>query len=243
MMRDAVFRLVLPALFQKNVTGVDCWGFVFDGALASVLAMRAMKGFYVYWLTFSLLFGGLGSFVRAGNDSLPDVVQHTSISIVDIEGEEQVPFRVGEAKGAALFFVTHDCPISNAYAPELERLRKEYGAKGFSMMLVYVDPDVTKKELRQHMKDYSLSDYTAVFDDTHALVKETGATITPEAVVVLRDGSIAYRGRIDNLYPSLGQRRRVITEMDLRGALNAILENRNVEAPRTQAVGCYIPNL
>ena len=239
MMRDAAFRLVLPALFQKNVTGVDCWGLVFDGALASVLAMRAMRGFYVYWL----LFGGLGSFGRAGDVSLPDVVQHTSISIVDIEGKEQVPFRVGEAKGAALFFVTHDCPISNAYAPELERLRKEYGIKGFNMMLVYVDPDVTKKELRQHMKDYSLSDYTAVVDDTHALVKETGATVTPEAVVVLEDGSIAYRGRIDNLYPTLGQRRRVITEKDLRGALNAVLENRSVEAPRTQAVGCYIPNL
>ena len=92
-------------------------------------------------------------------------------------------------------------------------------------------------------EEYSLSGYTAVIDREHKLVRETGATVTPEAVVILADGSIPYRGRIDNMYPNLGQRRRVITEKDLRAALDAVGENRSVKVSRTQAVGCYIPNI
>jgi len=208
-----------------------------------MLEVRNMREFCGYCLTVCFLFAGLSSLVRAEEASLPSTVGDSSISIVDIEGEQQFPFRVDEAKGTVLVFVTHDCPISNAYSPELARLRKEYRSKGFNMMLVFVDPDVTKKELRSHIKDYSLTDFTAIIDKTHRLVKATGATVTPEAVVVLPGGNIAYRGRIDNMYPALGQRRRVINEKDLRNALNAVIENKSVEIPRTQAVGCYIPNL
>jgi hypothetical protein len=45
------------------------------------------------------------------------------------------------------------------------------------------------------------------------------------------------------MYPALGQRRRVITEKDLRNALDAVSANQPVEVSRTQAVGCYIPNI
>lgn len=202
-----------------------------------------MREFCGYCLTVCFLFAGLGSIVRGERALAPAAVGDTSISVFDIEGEQQFPFRIDEAKGAVLVFVTHDCPISNAYSPELARLKEAYSSKGFNMMLVFVDPDVTEKEIREHLKDYSLSGYTAIIDQTHRLVKATGATVTPEAVVVLADGNIVYRGRIDNMYPALGQRRRVINEKDLRNALDAVIDNTNVETPRTQAVGCYIPNL
>jgi thiol-disulfide isomerase/thioredoxin len=181
--------------------------------------------------------------LRGDKTSLPDVIEANSVSIIDIEGTEHTPFKLQKAKAAVLFFVTQDCPISNAYSPELARLNKEYQSKGFELMLVYVDPDVTKDEIRKHVKEYGLSTYTTVYDKTHVLVQATGATVTPEAVVVLPNGTISYRGRIDNMYPALGQRRRVITEKELRNALNAIFENKAVPEPRTNAVGCYIPNL
>ena len=71
----------------------------------------------------------------------------------------------------------------------------------------------------------------------------TGATITPQAVVIRPDESIAYRGRIDNFYAALGRPRRVVTEHDLRDALDAVFAGKPVPKPETQAVGCYIPEL
>lgn len=66
------------------------------------------------------------------------------------------------------------------------------------------------------------------------------ATVTPEAVVVDRNGEIRYRGRIDNFYADLGKPRQQITQHDLADALNAVLAGKPVLHPETKALGCYI---
>ena len=54
------------------------------------------------------------------------------------------------------------------------------------------------------------------------------------------DGTLAYSGRIDNLYAELGRPRQAATERDLRNALDDIVAGRAVRTPNTQAIGCYI---
>ena len=93
------------------------------------------------------------------------------------------------------------------------------------------------------MKDFGHDGLTAFLDKRHSLVKAVGATVTPEAAVVVGDGKIAYRGRIDNLYEKLGVGRRQVTRHELRDALEAILKGQQVTMPRTKAVGCFIADL
>jgi thiol-disulfide isomerase/thioredoxin len=186
---------------------------------------------------------GSSLFLEGEGSSKDSVIRNTALAVTDIKGRELLPFQLGNSKVLVLFFVTHDCPISNAYSPELARLRKEYAGKGFKLMLVHVDPDVTNVEIQKHVEDYGLSDYTVVSDRAHVLVQEVGATITPEVAVILPDGILVYRGRIDNMYPALGQRRRVITQKELRDALDSINDNKIVQVTRTEAVGCFVPHL
>ena len=47
----------------------------------------------------------------------------------------------------------------------------------------------------------------------------------------------------DNFYAATGRPRRVVTEHDLRDALDAVFSGQTVPKPETQAVGCYIPDL
>ena len=61
--------------------------------------------------------------------------------------------------------------------------------------------------------------------------------------MVLRDGEIAYRGRIDNAWGDLGARRPRASRQDLREALRAVLRGEPVPQPRTDAIGCNIPDL
>ena len=205
--------------------------------------MRIFKNPQSIGLSICLLLSGLNQVSKAEENPLPDAIGDLSISIQDIDGRERFPFRTGDAKAVVLLFVTQDCPISNAYARELARLKSEFGPEGFKLTLVYVDPDVSDEAVAKHMKDFRLTGFVAIADRGHTLVKAAGASVTPEAVVALSSGVIAYRGRIDNMYPALGDRRRVITEKDLRKALDAIKDNREIPVARTQAVGCYIPNL
>jgi thiol-disulfide isomerase/thioredoxin len=138
------------------------------------------------------------------------------------------------------FFISSDCPISNSYAPVIQRLCGEYGAKGIGCSLVYEDVGLTAASMQKHLAEYGYARIAAVIDTTRKLAKRAGATVTPEAVVVDRRGEIRYRGRIDNFYADLGKPRQQVTAHDLRDALDAVLAGRTVANPETKAWGCYI---
>jgi hypothetical protein len=167
-------------------------------------------------------------------------VDDVSLSIADAKGMAQTPFELRGDVASVLIFVMHDCPISNAYAHELERLRHDYAPKKIRFQLVFVDPDLKPAALEKHNSEYGLTNYTAILDPAHVLVKATGATVTPEAIVVGANGTILYRGRIDDLYTAWGKSRGQATEKDLRQALEAILKGKAVPNPRTKVIGCYI---
>jgi len=140
-----------------------------------------------------------------------------------------------------LFFVTYDCPIANALAPEIQSIVRDHVESPLRFLLVHVDPDVTTTVAETHARDYRLN-LPAILDPHHLLVQKLGITITPEAAVWTKDGDLAYRGRINDLFADLGQKRRAPTSHDLRGALSAVLSNNPVETPRTTAIGCDIPD-
>jgi hypothetical protein len=157
----------------------------------------------------------------------------------DIDGRPFAPF-TPSSKANVLLFVQTDCPISNSYAPEIQRICKAYESKGVSCSLAYEDVRVDAAAVRKHMKDFAYTGVPATIDDSRAIADRARATITPAAVVVGARGAVLYRGRIDNLYASLGKPRRNVTEHDLTDALDAILASKPVPKPETEALGCFI---
>jgi hypothetical protein len=162
-----------------------------------------------------------------------------SLSVKDIHGQLQRPFDASGKNAALVFFITDDCPISNRYAREIHRLCDAYAGHA-KCTLDYIDGDLTTAKVEKHMADFGHGNYPAVIDGKQVLVKAVGATVTPEVAVIVPDGSIAYRGRIDNLWATWGQSRREATVLDLRTALDQVIAGKPVTVPRTKAVGCYI---
>jgi hypothetical protein len=145
-------------------------------------------------------------------------------------------------KAVALVFILRDCPICNSYIPELNRLHQAFANRGVMLRLVHADPQTTEAESREHAREYQIEP-RVILDPQHAKVKWAGATIAPEAAVFSPAGDLLYRGRIDDQYAGLGKRRAQVTSHDLREALEAILVSERVPNPRTEAVGCPIPEL
>jgi hypothetical protein len=170
-------------------------------------------------------------------------ILHPGVVLRDTEGIRQEPLKVEKGHAEALFFVTHDCPISNYYSHEIRRICEDYGKRGLGCALVYVDPTVTDAQVNKHAQDFGHGSYPRIVDRNHDLVKATGAEITPTAVLIKSDETIAYKGRIDNFYAALGKPRRQVTEHDLRDALDAVFSGRPVAKPEAPPVGCYIPDL
>ena len=158
----------------------------------------------------------------------------------DIDGHPFTPLTPAD-KAQVLFFVATDCPVSNSYAPEIQRICKSYGEKGVACSLSYEDVRVDVATVRTHLASYAYRDIPAAIDADRALADRLHASITPEAFVIDANGKIRYQGRIDNLYTSLGKTRQVVTEHDLTNALDAVLAGRPVARTKTEAIGCFIP--
>ncbi len=154
----------------------------------------------------------------------------------DLNGAYHRPFVAGAKSGSVLIFYWHDCPICNSYAPEINRISKAY--TNFSFYIVQVDPDLTAAEAKKHAEQYELRP-PVLLDPRHRLVLAAKATVAPEAVVYNKKGEAVYRGRIDNLYSALNQRRSEATEHDLRSALDAVAAGRVVTA-QPEPMGCSI---
>ena len=157
----------------------------------------------------------------------------------DVDGQARDLF-APSGPANVLVFVASDCPVSNGYAPEIQRICRDYRAKGVTCSLVYEDAAIGMAAVRAHRDEYHYKDISAVIDADRAVATRAKATVTPQAVVVGAGGVVKYRGRIDNQYAALGKPRRVVTVRDLRDALDAVLAGRPVANPETEAFGCFI---
>jgi hypothetical protein len=166
----------------------------------------------------------------------------SAAALLQVRALDGAIVRPFEPAGAAnvLLFVGVDCPVSNGYAPEIQRICAAYAPKGIACLLVYEDPGLTPAAARAHAAEYRYASMPAVVDADGSIAARAGATITPEAAVVDRTGAVRYRGRIDNKYVALGRARRTVTVHDLASALDAIAAGIPVSASETQAVGCVI---
>ncbi len=144
------------------------------------------------------------------------------------------------AKALLVFFVTIDCPVGNAYVPEMNRIRADYAGRGVVTWAVLADPYVPAPDAVKYADEFRYS-FPLLFDPTQMLVKRAGATIMPQAAVFSAQGKLLYLGRIDNKYEDFGKARPTATVPDLRNALDAVLAGKPVSPDRTKSVGCAIP--
>lgn len=137
------------------------------------------------------------------------------------------------------FFLLDDCPICIKYTPEINSIYDEYGDEiGF----VGYFPNFSSKpeKINAYREAYGI-EFQLKTDYYKLQAKKWNAKVTPEVVLYNHTTkTILYRGRIDNSFVRLGKRRNVVTERDLREAIAATLEGREIKQSYVKPVGCYI---
>jgi len=171
----------------------------------------------------------------------PAAARAQGVRVQTVDGDAVDPLNVPlRLKASVFIFTSTDCPISNRYATEVRRIVSAFAPKGVLFRLVYPNPAERSAAIRDHMSAFGYAGAIEAWRDPElALVKYVGATVTPEAVVVV-DGRVVYRGRIDNRYVELGLERPAPTTHDLADAVTAVLGGHPISHPTTQAVGCFI---
>jgi len=196
--------------------------------------------------------GGLGSF-RSFSCALivvtvavyfflkSETARTAQSDIVDLSGTPVDPLQSAHGKITILVFVRTDCPISNRYAPAINRLSATYAEKA-SFWLIYPARNESPEMIRKHERDFGFK-IPVARDLKHSLAKKSHAAITPEAAVFDANRRLIYHGRIDDLYEDFGRARSAPTTHELDDAIQAALHGKSLPADAVPAVGFYISDL
>lgn len=147
---------------------------------------------------------------------------------------------IGQSAGprpAVLVFLHPDCPISNQYLTELNRLAASWKERPIDIYGVVSDSRIHRDRAQRYAREYSIQ-FPVLFDQSGELATRLAPARVPEAFVVDEQGQVVYRGRIDDQWAEVGRRRTQVTRRDLSDAVEAVLAGRSVALAKTEAVGC-----
>jgi len=147
------------------------------------------------------------------------------------------------AKGYIIVFTCNHCPFSKAYESRIMALDRKYASQGYPVLAINPnDPTAYEEDTFENMQAVAKSkDYTFEYlqDQTQSVARAFGATRTPSAYVVKRQGDrfiMQYIGGIDdNTQDANG-----VTKRYIEDAVNSLLAGKPVVVNLTKSVGCAI---
>ena len=143
-----------------------------------------------------------------------------------------------EKKAFVLVFLTVDCPVAGQYLPRLEVMAREYAPRGTMFLGVDSQPDDTLLEVAALALERKIT-FPLHKDFDQSAMRALGIERTPEVAVLDAEGTLRYRGRVDDEFrvtgaqPSSGR-------AYLREAIDAVLAGRTPEVTETPVEGCRI---
>lgn len=145
-----------------------------------------------------------------------------------------------DKKALVVMFTCNHCPTVQAYEDRLIAIQRDYAKKGVQLIAIcsndthhYPEDSLKHMVERARRKGYN---FPYLRDDTQQAAEAYGAEYTPEVFVLDEERRLRYTGRIDDNREAPKK----VRSHDLREALDALLEGREVENPETFAFGCTI---
>ena len=169
------------------------------------------------------------------------LISQSELVFPGADGHEYKALAANEKGAMVYFFISPYCSTSSTFMKEMNAIAATYEDRA-AIYFVHSDADQKLTDILQHTEMNSIK-APVLLDKDQKLALHFGAKVTPESVVTLPDGKVAYQGRINDLYLGPTKRQRQATTKDLRDALDALLSNKPIVTPRTEAIGCKISGL
>jgi peroxiredoxin len=168
---------------------------------------------------------------KAPNFQLLDSVSGKPLSLDQLKSD----------KATVIMFICNHCPYVKLIQDKLVEVTKHYQSKGISFIAISANdaekypqdaPDKMQSEAEQH--NYT---FPYLYDETQEVAKAYQAACTPDFYIFDKDLACVYRGRFDGATPGNNEN---VSGKDLTSALDAILENREVDSNQHYSLGCNI---
>jgi len=144
-----------------------------------------------------------------------------------------------DGKAVVVVFLGTQCPINNAFLPELARLHKAYASRGVHFVGINANEQDSAAAVAEHARKNEVP-FPILKDDGNKVADLFAAERTPEAFLLDPGGKVVYRGRIDDQFGIGYLRPGKPTRRDLAEAIDEVLAGKPVSVASTPVAGCRI---
>jgi peroxiredoxin len=168
--------------------------------------------------------------IAAPDFSLPDTKGNV-MSLADFEG----------APALLVIFMCNHCPFVKHILDDLVELIEEYQAKGVAVIGINsndVDgfPEDSPEMMAQVVEVLGFT-FPYLYDETQEVAKVYHAACTPDFFLFDKERTLVYRGQMDDSRPGNNI---PVTGVDLRVAIDAVLQGKQLPEEQKPSIGCNI---
>jgi len=168
---------------------------------------------------------------QAPDFTLPDTVTGSDVSLGDL----------ADSKALLVMFIANHCPYVKHIRHGLAELARDYetadiGIVAISSNDVAAYPDDTPEKMSAEVQGFDYR-FPYLYDEDQSVATAYTAMCTPDFFLFGPDRSLVYRGRFDDTRPNtIGE----VTGVDLRAAIDAVLNDEPVSGEQYPSMGCSI---
>ncbi len=138
-------------------------------------------------------------------------------------------------KGVVFIFVSEQCPVSRACDERYVELASEFRAQGVELIGINSNYTESIAIMKKHAEknDYN---FRILKDWNNVIADRFEALYTPHAYFIGKDGTLLYKGRIDDNHRNAGK----VNERTLADAVHAYVGGNKIAVTETMSNGCSI---
>lgn len=167
----------------------------------------------------------------------------TDFKLENIDGKMVSLSNFEKAKGFIVVFTCNTCPFSIAYEDRIEALNKKYATTGYPVIAIMPNsvearPGDSMENMKKRAKNKGFT-FPYLMDEGQKIYPIYGATKTPHVYILQKTkagNEVKYIGAIDNS----SRDESAITTKYVENAVDALLNNKDIEVKETKAIGCSI---
>ncbi len=144
-------------------------------------------------------------------------------------------------KATVIMFICNHCPFVIHVNSEISKLAKDYVSQGVNCMAISSnDIDNYPQDRPELMKTVAEENnyiFPYLFDSDQSVAKAYDAACTPDFYLFDHNLALVYRGQLDSSRP---ENNKPLNGEDLRNAIDALLNNKQVTDNQLPSIGCNI---
>ncbi|MEM7555968.1 MAG: thioredoxin family protein [Cyanobacteria bacterium P01_A01_bin.84] len=140
-------------------------------------------------------------------------------------------------RAIAVISMCNRCPYVNKYIEQLKSIQDEFTEHGFTLIgMNGADATQNINENLENMKAFAQKhelNFPYTWDSTQDVTRSFGATKTPMAFLIDKEGVVRYKGKIDNKQLDTSS----VTEYYLKDAIATLLQEKTISIQETLPIG------